>query len=73
MILFLQLNVGFHLLVAVLPFAGRGAARGMWSFNVTLLLRFITAVFFSLVLFAGLSMALAALDMLFGVDLDDEI
>ncbi len=68
-----QLTVGLHLLVAVLPFAGRGEVGAMWRFNVTLLLRFINAAFFSMVLFAGLSLALAALDTLFGVDVKDDV
>ena len=73
LVLFVQLNVAFHLLVAVLPFAAPGETRGMWQFNVTLLLRFITAAFFSVVLQAGLSLAIVAVDTLLGVDLDEEI
>ncbi len=70
---FVQFNVGLHMLVAVVPFARRGEANGMWQYNLALLLRFMTAVFFSAVLFAGLSLAIAALDTLLGVDVDDEL
>jgi len=72
-LLFSQLNVGLHLLVTVLPFARRGETRGMWQFNLALLLRFLTAAFFSAVLYGGLSLALLALDKLLGVGIDDMV
>jgi len=71
--IYIQLNIGLHLLVAVLPFARGGLANGMWQFNVTLLLRLLTGVFFASVLFGGLSVALLAVDTLFGVEVDDEL
>jgi len=70
---FLQLNVAAHLAVAVAPFAGRGEGPRCWRFNLGLLLRTLTGVFFSLVLFAGLAVALGALDMLLGVPVDDDL
>lgn len=70
---FVQLNVGLHLLVTVLPFARRGETNGMWQFNLALLLRFVTAAFFSAVLFAGLSLALFALKTLLAVPVADEV
>jgi len=72
-LLFSQLNVGLHLLVTVLPFARRGETRGMWQFNLALLLRFLTAAFFSAVLYGGLSLALLALAKLLGVGIDDMV
>ena len=73
MLRFVQFNVGLHMLVAVVPFARRGETNGMWQYNLAVLLRFMTAVFFSAVLFAGLSLAIAALDTLLGVDVDDKL
>lgn len=70
---FVHLNVGLHLLVAVLPFVRGGEVRGFWQFNVGLLVRFITGAFFSAVLFAGLALALVALETLLGVDIDDDL
>jgi hypothetical protein len=70
---FLQLTVALHLLLAVAPFARRGEERGMWQFDLALLLRFVTAVFFSAVLFGGLSLALLALDKLLGLAIADEL
>ncbi|HOX24653.1 MAG TPA: DUF4153 domain-containing protein [Candidatus Krumholzibacteria bacterium] len=73
MLRFTQLNVGLHLLVAVLPFARRGESNGMWQFNLALLLRFLTAAFFSAVLFAGLSVAIVALKTLLDIRIDDDV
>lgn len=70
---FVHLDVGAHLLVCVAPFLQPGRAQGQWAFSLILLLRFITAAFFSLVLFAGLSVALLALDQLLGMNVDDDL
>jgi hypothetical protein len=67
---YVQLAVAFHLLVAVLPFLGVGTLRGFWQFNRILFLRFLLAALYTGVLFAGLAIALLALDNLFGVDVD---
>lgn len=57
------------LLAMVAPFAGRGRHNGFWQYNKTLFFRLLTAVLFSFVLILGLSVALAALDNLFGMDI----
>ncbi|HUL50639.1 MAG TPA: DUF4153 domain-containing protein [Gemmatimonadales bacterium] len=62
-----QLSVAFHLLVAFLPYAGYAEANGFWHYNKGLLLRFLTAALYSAVLYAGLAIALLAVDKLFGV------
>ena len=62
-----QLNLAFHLAVALLPFAGIPAGRAFWQFNRILFLRFLLAALYSGVLFAGLSIALLALDRLLSV------
>ena len=62
-----------HVLVSVAPFWERGNISTFWYYNKTLFLRFLTAALYSAVLFAGLSVALLALDELFGVNIDDEI
>ncbi len=67
-----QLSVGFHLLVAFLPFAGYDEPNGFWQYNKALFIRFLTAGVFSAVLYTGLAIAVAALDQLFGVDVADE-
>jgi hypothetical protein len=67
-----QLIVGLHLLVAVIPYAFVGELNGFWQYNRSLLLRFLIAAFFSVVLFAGLAGALAAIDNLLGIDVEGE-
>lgn len=62
-----QLAVAFHLLVAFLPYLRRGEANGFWQYNRTVFLRFVTAVLYSAVLYVGLTVALVAVDKLFGV------
>ena len=64
---FAQLLVAAHLLVAVLPYARRGALQGFWQFNRFLFVRFLVATLYASVLWIGLAIALAALNKLLGV------
>lgn len=60
------------LLVMIAPYLRKGELNGFWQYNKTLFFRlFVTAVF-SVVLFGGLAIALAALDQLFGVSVPDK-
>jgi hypothetical protein len=68
-----QLVVAFHLMVAVLPFLGTPANRAFWQYNRLLFIRFLIATLFAAVLFAGLAIAIVAIDNLFGVNIDDEM
>jgi hypothetical protein len=68
LIRYLQLSVAVHLLVSFLPFWRIPERSGFWQFNRRLFEGFLRAVLFSGVLFVGLSIALGALDKLFGVD-----
>ena len=65
---FIQLAIAFHLLVVILPFARRGLPNAFWQFSRILLERGVLAAAFSVALFLGLVLALAAADNLFGVD-----
>ena len=69
---YFQLTLGFHLLAAFLPFLGRGELNGFWQYNKTLFIRFLVSALFAAVLFAGLSIAILALDNLFGLEVDGE-
>ena len=64
---YVTLSAVFHLLVAFVPFSGAGQLQGFWQYNKTLFLRLLTGGIFSAVLFAGLAVALLALDNLFGL------
>ncbi len=59
----------FHLLVAFAPFIGQEKVNGFWQFNKALFLRFLTSALYSAVLFAGLAIALVAIDGLFNADI----
>jgi hypothetical protein len=69
---FLQLNVGLHLLAAFLPFARGGSHNGFWQYNRALLLRFLTALLYSAVVYLGLALALLALDRLLGLPIPEK-
>ena len=69
---YVELSVAFHLLVAILPFAGRDRPRAFWQYNRVMFERFVMAGVSSGTLFLGLALALAALDKLFGVDLQHQ-
>jgi len=63
----------FHLLVAFAPFIKRGNLNGFWQYNKTLFLRFLISGFYAAVLFAGLAIALFAIDGLFNVSIKSEV
>lgn len=63
--------LGVHLLVAVGPYIGNSHLSAFWQYNKTLFLRFLTALFFSGVLFVGLTVALGSIQLLFEVDVEE--
>ncbi|MCX6833037.1 MAG: DUF4153 domain-containing protein [candidate division Zixibacteria bacterium] len=63
------LALALVLLAMFAPYAASGQHNGFWQFNKMLFFRLLTAALFALVLFLGLSIALAALDNLFGMDI----
>ncbi|NLP10115.1 DUF4153 domain-containing protein [bacterium] len=69
---FFLLLFGLALFVSVAPFARSQEQNGFWHYNKTLVYRFVTAAFYAGVLQAGLSLALVALDQLFGIDITDK-
>jgi hypothetical protein len=70
---FLSIIIGTHLLVALSAYIKVANPEGFWQFNKRLLMRFLTSAFFSLALFAGLSLAIVGTDKLLGVDWDSDI
>lgn len=69
---YVQLSLAFHLCAAVLPFVGLPLHRAFWQYNRRLLERFIFAAVFSAVIFLGLALALAAVDQLLGVHIEEQ-
>jgi Domain of unknown function (DUF4153) len=70
---YFQLSAGLHFLVATLPYMGQSETTGFWQYNRRLFLGFLRATVFSAVLYAGLVVALVALDKLFGVDVPSRL
>ncbi len=66
---FALLAVGLHLFVAVAPWLDRGEENAFWQFNKTLFLRILSAALFTAVLYAGLALALAAVENLFDLSI----
>jgi len=66
------LSFAFHLLVAFAPYIGKGSLKGFWQYNERLFLRSLISGFYAAVLFAGLAIALFAIDGLFNVDIRDK-
>jgi hypothetical protein len=63
------LTMALILFLAVAPFMRAGQLNGFWQYCRMLIFRFVTAVLYASVLQAGLSIALVAVDQLFGVDI----
>lgn len=67
LIRFALLAIGLVLLVMIAPYLGKGETNGFWQYNRVLYFRLFVTGVFSVVLFVGLAIALAALENLFGV------
>lgn len=67
------LNIIAHLLVAVAPFIHKRNVDPFWHYNKILFIRILTSGVYSAVLFAGLAGAIASVEALFEIDLDNEI
>jgi hypothetical protein len=68
---YVQLSAAFHLLAAIAPMTREPDSRAFWEYNRMLFERVLTAAVYTAVLFAGLALALAAVDQLFGVDVSE--
>jgi hypothetical protein len=64
-----MLAMGLILFAFVAPYLKHRSELGYWNYCKTLLLRILTAYLYTVVLWIGLSIALAALDNLFGVNI----
>lgn len=67
-----MLMVALHLFVAVAPWFAQGQINGFWQFNKSLLIRLITALLFTVVLYGGLALAIAAVENLFDLTIPGE-
>src|SRR5258708_6216269 len=62
--------LGLHWLIAFIPFTNSGELNGFWQYNKTLFLRILTSALYTAVLYIGLSLALLAIENLFGINID---
>jgi hypothetical protein len=68
---FAVLVLAAHLSVSFAPYIVNREVNGFWHYNRILFLRFLTAFIYSAVLFAGLALAMLAIDNLFDVKVPD--
>jgi hypothetical protein len=66
-------GLAFHLLTSFAAFLKRDEVNGFWQFNKSIFLRILTSGLYSFVLFAGLGIAIAAIENLFNVDFINDI
>ncbi|HAD14359.1 MAG TPA: hypothetical protein DCF33_18205 [Saprospirales bacterium] len=69
---FFSLLLFMHLAVAVAPYLNQKSIRHFWDYNRQLFANIVTGAAFTLILFVGLSLALLAIDQLFGIHIRDE-
>ena len=70
---FFLLALVAHLFVSVAPYLTRRAVADFWEYNRTLFANFVVGATFTLILFAGLSLAVLAVDQLFNLNIDGRI
>ncbi len=70
---FFGLMLVAHLLVSYLPYLDKTPIEDFWEYNKQLFGNFMVGAFYNLIIFAGLSFAILAIDNLFGIDIDGNI
>jgi len=64
--------IALHCFISFIPFLKKGNMNEFWEYNKTLFINFLIALLYIMVLFAGLALALAAIDILLGVNIDSQ-
>jgi len=67
------LVIGLHYLASFAPYLGRGEVPAFWQYNKSLFVRFAEAGLYSAVLYAGLSIAIAAINHLFSAGINEKV
>lgn len=70
---FVGLNLAAHLGVAFLPYLDNSSVEDFWEYNKRLFGNFVVGAFYSGVIFAGLGIAIFAVDELFNLEIDGKI
>lgn len=68
---FFLIAIALHLMVSFAPFVTSNDTPRFWEYNKNLFLRILTAGLYSGVLFAGLALAILAIDQLFDADINE--
>ncbi len=70
---YMALQLVLHLAVAVAPFLNTRSVRDFWEYNRQLFANFVVGAAFTLILYAGLALAVLAVEMLFDLEWPDKI
>lgn len=70
---YLLFNIAAHLIVSFIPYLRLGEYNGFWQFNKSLFIRILEAVLYSGFLYAGLALAMGALELLFDVNIREKL
>ncbi|WP_057939420.1 DUF4153 domain-containing protein [Algoriphagus resistens] len=65
-------NLAIHLMVAFLPYIGSENQDSFWNYNKNLFIRLVHGIYYSVVIFTGISLALLAINALFEVNIQGE-
>ena len=65
--------IAAHLLVAFVPYLDKTPVEDFWTYNKLLFGNFLVGAFYSMLIYAGLSLAILAIDNLFNLHIDDKI
>ena len=69
---YLGMTLLLHLIISFIPYLKKSSEEDFWEYNKHLFLRIFESVLFSLIIFLGLSLAILAVDKLFGINVDSE-
>lgn len=67
---FLSLWIIAHLFVSVSPYVKGGLISDFWEYNKNIFVIWLTGAMYGILIFSGLSVAILAVDQLFGVNID---
>lgn len=65
--------IALHSLVSFAPFIKSGNLNGFWQFNKTIFIHILISVLYTVVLFIGITIAIASINNLFNLKLDSKI
>lgn len=67
------LTIFTHLLIFIAPNINKGTQLDFWIFSKNIIATFIESLFYSIIIFIGISIALLSIDSLFNINIDEDI